>query len=398
MTDAPAGAPAPRFRVGIDASRAFRLPQTGTEVYSEQMVRAIARRASDHEFSLYVNLGRPPDWQLPGNMHWRCLPRRRRWTQVGLSREMRHNPPHLLFVPSHVLPVMHPRLSVVTVHDVGFLLHRDAYRLSNWLYLNASTAWMSRSAAVLLADSEATRRDLVRYYRADPARIEVVHLAASSEYRPRPAAEVDAVRKRYELPERYLLASGTIQRRKNLPFLVEAYARVAGSVEQDLVIAGKPGPDSERLRATIDRLGAGGRVRVVGSVSQADMPAVLSGARALLFPSLYEGFGMPAVEAMACGVPVVASRTSSLTEIVGGFGVLVDPDDLDGWALNIREVCREDRGVAILREQGLRRAGDFSWDRSAARVLQVFDRLLHRDYGYLPAVAPPRADPTAQRM
>jgi glycosyltransferase involved in cell wall biosynthesis len=378
LDPAPASVAVPRSGrvIGIDASRAFRYPQTGTEVYSEQLIRGLMRQESAHRFLLYVNRAEAPDWDVPAGFEWRCLPQQRLWTQMRLSREMWRRPVDALFVPSHVLPAVHPPVSMVTVHDVGFLFHRDAYRRSQWLYLNWSTAWMSRAANALLADSEATRDDLVRYYRADPSRIHVVYLACSEAYRARGGEEVAAIRARHELPERYMLASGTLQRRKNLPFLVEAFGRVAGGVPDTLVIAGKDGPDRIRVEHRIAQLGLQNRVRLIGSVPQSDMPALLTGARALLFPSLYEGFGMPAVEAMACGTPVLAARTSSLTEIVGGFGLLADPDDIDAWARLIRELAHEDRGHSILRAQGLRRAAEFSWDRSARRVLDILDTLL----------------------
>ena len=324
--------------IGVDASRALTAHPTGTEMYSLQLIRTLVRMDGGHRFRLYTN-GRPSKglfWQgsQPAHVEVRSIPFPRLWTHVRLSGEMLADAPDVLFVPAHVLPLIHPHSSVVTVHDLGYLYYPEAHRRGARRYLDWSTAWNARHASLILADSEATRADLVRAYGADPARVRVVYLGHQ-------VVAGDGRTAGDDLPARvgprgrYLLYVGTLQPRKNLQRVVAAFARVAGTplfTGVNLVLAGRTGWLSEGIFAEVERFGLRDRVLFPGYVADADLPALYRNALAYVFPSLYEGFGLPVLEAQGCGVPVMTSNNSSLPEVAGDAALLVDPHDVDAIA------------------------------------------------------------------
>jgi len=222
------------MRIGIDASRATAARRTGTENYSLHLIRALLALDGPHEFRLYFNQPPPPDL-FPVDVEQRVIPFPRLWTHVRLSWEMARQAPDLLFVPSHVLPLIHPRRSVVTVHDLGYHYYPETHTLSQNLYLRASTRFNARAAARLVADSEATRRDLMRYYGTPGDKISVVYPGRDESLAPvRDAALLAAVRERYGLRGSYLLYVGTLHPRKNLARLVQAFGALGpgGPVER----------------------------------------------------------------------------------------------------------------------------------------------------------------------
>jgi glycosyltransferase involved in cell wall biosynthesis len=371
--------------IGIDASRATREQRTGTEGYSLHLIRALLELDQHNEYVLYFN--RPPRPGLfPASPRWRArvMPCPRLWTHVRLSLEMLAAPPDVLFVPAHVLPIVHPRRSVVTVHDLGYRHEPQAHRPLDRLYLELSTRYNARAASQVIADSAATKRDLVQLYGTDPQRITVVPLGVDELFQPvNDAARLAAVRAQYGIPGDYLLYVGTLQPRKNLVRLIEAWNKIRNSNFEIrnwvLVIAGKRGWLYEEIFATVQRLGLEGQVLFPGYVPEEDLPALLSGATAFVLPSLYEGFGLPVLEAMACGTPVIAANVASLPEVVGDAGLLVDPLDTDALAAAMQRLLTDAAPStplraslrAELRQRGLARAKLFSWPRCAWETLAV---------------------------
>jgi len=236
-----------------------------------------------------------------------------------------------------------------------------------------------RAARAVIAISESTRRDLVRYVHADPQRITVTPLAADARFKPQPESEINRVRQAYALPDRFILYVGINKPPKNLPRLIEAYARLAAddpALNYACVLAGawdKRYPESKE-RAV--ELGIGDRVRFLGPVPDSDLPALYAGAELFVTASLYEGFGLPALEALACGAPVACSNTSSLPEVVGEAGLLFDPLDVDAIAVAIRRAMSDPQLRAELRRCGLKRAAQFTWDRVAQQTVEVYRRLI----------------------
>ena len=358
--------------IGIDASRMAWARRTGTEQYTAHLLEAIAHVEGSRGLRLYFNrLPQPrPEW-LAG-LDVRVMPFPRLWTHVRLSWEMARRPPDLLFVPAHVLPLVRPRRTVVTVHDLGYLYFPQAHTRRQRLELHLSTAWNARVATRVLVSSAATKADLVRHYRTPPERIHVVPFGVEPRFRPTPEPAALA---RYNLPPRYLLYLGTLQPRKNLERVLEAYAGLPGDAPP-LVLAGARGWYFERIAAAIATLGLGERVLLPGYIADEDVPAVLTAAAALVYPSLFEGFGLPALEAMACGTAVVAARTSALPEVVGEAGLLVDPLSGEEIAAAMQRLLQDEALRSELGRRGRERAALFTWDRCARETLAVIEDAL----------------------
>lgn len=365
--------------VGVDASRSVSPQRTGTENYTLHLTRALAEQAGERRLRLYFN-ARPPAGLLPqtAQVQQRVMPWPRLWTHLRLAAELVRHPPDVLFVPGHVLPLVCPVPGVVTVHDLGYLTYPNMHRRFQRWYLNTTTQRHVREAAHLLVDSDATRRDLIAYYGTDPTRITVVYPGLDPRFKP--VGDPDrqaAARACYGIGSDYVIHVGTLQPRKNIGRLLDAFEQlirlpstVYGSQLQ-LVLVGKVGWLADSLTARVN--GLGNRVVLIGHVPQADLPALVSGARALVMPSLHEGFGFPVLEAMACGTPVVAADASSLPEVVGDAGLLVDPYSAADLCAALERVLADSDLRAELRRRGQARAREFTWRRTAQQVWQVLE-------------------------
>ena len=360
--------------IGIDASRTVATERTGTENYSLFLIRALLQLDRQNRYRLYFN--QPPARDLLAaaeNVEQRAIPFPRLWTHLRLSREMATRPPDVLFVPAHVLPLVHPRRSVVTVHDLGYLYYPQAHTRRARMYLQWSTTYNARSAAHVIADSQATKDDLIRHCNTPAEKITVIYPGLDPTFAPvQDAARLAAVRARYGFVAPYVIYVGTLQPRKNLTGLLEAFSNLVGQRRDlHLAIVGKKGWLYEPLFAQVRQLGLEERVHFPGYVPQADLPALLSGARAFVLPSLYEGFGFPILEAMACGTPVVCSAVASLPEVAGDAAILVNPQDTLQLVQALARVLDDD----VLRQQlavrGLDRVKLFSWERCAQQTLGV---------------------------
>ena len=368
--------------IGIDASRAVAGRRTGTEHYSANLLRGLSRlpEARDYRFVLYANAQSEAEareglgFELPPSWEVRALPARRLWTHVKLSREVTARPPDVLFVPSHVVPVRHPKRTVVTIHDLGYLYYPQAHKFMSLIYLRLSTRFSARAASRVIAVSEATKHDLVKRYRIGARKIRVVYHGREPEFAPvRDEARIAEVAARYGVGRFYCLHVGTLQPRKNLSMLVESWARLRGKVKEppQLLLAGKAGWLYKSLFEAVQSRELGELVKFADYVEQADLPALYSGALALTFPSLYEGFGLPALEAMSCGTPVLASKTSSLPEVVDDAGLLLYPHDPEAWSDAVLRLMENPKLRQSLSQKGLERAAQFTWERCARQTLGV---------------------------
>jgi len=268
-------------------------------------------------------------------------------------------------------------LKVLTVHDLApFVLGRRYMNRRHWLTHRLFLPPLVRRADHVITDSEHSKRDIERILGLPSERVTAVHLAAGSSFSPRPDAEIAAVRARYRLPEHFVLFVGTIEPRKNLPRLVQAFERVAGRLHDlALVIAGGLGWEYRPLLRAIEASPVRERILLPGRVAQEDLPALLSGATAFAYPSLYEGFGLPPLEAMQCGCPVVTSNSSSLPEVVGDAALTVDPRSPDELAEALVRISTDRELQSQLRERGLRRSRLFSWEACARETVAVYDAL-----------------------
>jgi len=365
------------MHIGIDASRAAIATRTGIEWYSLQVIRRLVMLDPTDTFTLYSRLPLPAEIPVnPPRVRARVMPFPRLWTHLRLSWELARRPPDVLWVPAHVLPLIHPRRSVVTIHDLGYLRYPEGPAP----YLRLSTVWNARTATHIIAVSETTKADLMRELHVAPDRITVVYPGVDERFRPvSDPATLRAMRERYGLTGPYVLYLGTLRPRKNVVRLVEAFAQVSLSLQGDgekphLVIAGRKSSYYDQVRAVVTRLGLSDRVIVPGYVSADDVPLLMAGARLFVLPSLYEGFGVPVVEAMACAVPVVCSTTPALAEVAGRAALLVDPTDTAALAQAMHRALTDESLRRELIAWGLERASSFSWDRCAAETLTVLRR------------------------
>ena len=371
--------------IGIDASRALRAQRTGTERYALEIIRHLLAlpAAAAHTWRLYVDHPLPADLfagplaPAPVAQFESCLlPAQRLWTHRALATEVLQRPPDLLFIPAHVLPLRLPAQfppSVVTIHDLGYHYFPCAHTRFQRLYLPLSTRWSAWAATQLIAVSGSTAQDLQRLYHVPPGRIAVIHEAWTPGKQPLSTpAPVLA-----QLPPHYALYVGSLQPRKNLVRVLHAYGKlvsIAASIPA-LVIAGAAGWGGEDLHALATRLGLANRVHLLGYVAEEQLPALYCGAHFFCFPSLFEGFGLPVLEAQYYGVPVMTANNSSLPEIAGEGALLVDPTDVDAIADAMLRLSQDEALRQRLIAAGHENVKRFSWAKAASETLALFVRV-----------------------
>jgi glycosyltransferase involved in cell wall biosynthesis len=316
---------------------------------------------------------------------WRMSVLLAEYAGLGLDRWLRAG--DVFHATDHLQPPLKRSRLVFTVHDLIYLFYPQYHLPLNRWYLTLMLPRFLRRADAIIAVSRHTAHDVTRRMGIPPERLTVIHEGVSPAYRPiDDPARLAAVRRRYDLPERYLLYFGTIEPRKNVTGLLDAYAALLRQPGDwpTLVVAGRTGwlfaPVFERLRA----LGLEAQVRFTGWVDEADAPALMSGAEAFVYPSLYEGFGLPPLEAMACGVPVISSTASSIPEIVGGAGLLVDPMDTSALMQAMRAVLLDPDLRASLRARGPARAAAFTWEAAARQTLAVYESVVRGPRAHRP--------------
>ena len=362
--------------IGLDISRLAVTQRTGTEHYTRALLDALLALDRRNHYRLYYN--QMPDAlpTLPPNAALRSIPLPRAWTHARLSWEMIQAPPDVLFAPAHALPLAMPRRSVVTIHDLGFAHHPAAHTPAQRMYHRVFTPLSVHRATKIIAISHATKRDLIAMYDVPAAKIAVVYHGVEPRFKPLPRAAIAPVLQRYGIDQPFLLFVSTVQPRKNVARLIEAFARarrMLGDQPLRLVLAGKRGWLTEQIERRAAEVGVDEHVHFVGYVPDDDLPALLNGALAYVVPSLYEGFGMTVLEAQACGTPVLASNVSSLPEVVGDAGLLVDPLDVVAIANGMVRLVADGGLRTRLRERGLQHARQWTWERTAQQTLAVLE-------------------------
>jgi glycosyltransferase involved in cell wall biosynthesis len=366
----------PPLRIAIDASRTTIAARTGTENYALQLIRALLDLHPPHRITLYFReRSRPglfPDYP---NVKHEVIEVPRLWTHVGFAAALWADRPDVTFVPAHSLPFIFPGKAIATIHDLGYRFFPEAHPGFERRYLDLTTRTTARRATRILADSEATRRDLVSQYGVDAGKIDVVYPGVEG-LRRATDEQIAAVKAKYGLPDRYVLFLGTLQPRKNIKRLIEAFVcYVQNHVEDDisLVLAGKRGWLIEDVLSEVHNTHKS-HIVMPGYVADEDVAAVYSGALALVFPSLYEGFGFPVLEAMRCGTPVLCSNTSSLPELAGDAALLVDPLDVRAIADGMARLVSDSALRSDLTARGYHQAKQFTWRRAAQQTLAVLER------------------------
>jgi glycosyltransferase involved in cell wall biosynthesis len=317
----------------------------------------------------------PPEIRVDETIAVRTPPHHR-LERYALPWELRGSAFDVLHSPDFIAPRRGRWRSVITVHDLANLRFP-------WTLTGASRGYYGgirravREADAVIAVSEATARDLAELADARPEKVSVVYEAADPGLNPMPAAEAMAiVRERYGVEGPYILFVGTLEPRKNLPALLQAFSLLRREFPARLVVAGGTGWLSDEIFATARRLALADGVAFLGAIPPADLRPLYCAAQVLVLPSFYEGFGLPPLEAMACGTPVVVSNAGSLPEIVGDAGVIVSPEDPDDIAHGLGWVLGNERFRELLVERGFARAAAFSWDRAARETMAVYERVV----------------------
>lgn len=299
------------------------------------------------------------------------------WEQACLPRELVRRHVGLLHALAFVSPVLSRRPCVVTVYDVSFALFPDSFRRFNRWYLTAMTRHSVKRADAVIAISENTRADVIRLWGIPPDKVRVTYCGVDSTFRPLASDQVERFRQEKGLPARLVLFVGTLEPRKNVTRLVEAFAALkARGVPHKLVLAGAKGWFYRPVFEAVERLGLEDDVIFPGFVDRRELPLWYNAADLFVYPSLYEGFGLGPLEAMACGTPTVVSNRASLPEVVGDAGLLVDAEDTQGLADAIGEVLDSAALARQCRARGLERAARFSWERTARETVQVYESVL----------------------
>ena len=367
------------MRVGIDA-RLVHYTKAGIAQYIIHLIRGLAELDGATEYVvLQSRKDKAPFIQRPNFRRYPLwTPSHHRLEQVALPLEMRRLRMDLLHSPDFIPPFRRNCLSVITVHDLAFLMFPQFMTRESAKYYGQIDMAV-RNTDHIIAVSRSTADDIVRLLGISESRISVIHEAASPLFRPITAPEPLAqVRARYGVPEEFILFVSTIEPRKNLPMLLEAFRLVLDRYHSEarLVVVGKLGWLVDESLAAVKRLKLEKDILFLQEVPPEDLLHLYNSARALVMPSFYEGFGLPVLEAMVCGTPVIVSNVSSLPEVVGDAGMLVSPQDVEGMAVAMWRVLNDPRLRDEMRAKGLARAACFSWEKAARQTLEVYQEVL----------------------
>lgn len=374
------------MRVGLDYTPAVR-QGAGIGRLTRGLVHGLAQVDRENRYSLVVR-GLLPRVDLPSNFRLCRLPLSERlshivWYRLGLplAVDLFTGPLDVFHSPDYLLPPLRGGARVITVHDLTFLVVPQYAEPNLARYLARKLPRSIERATLVLADSEATRQDLLSLMRVPPEKVEVVYAGVDSSFAPvTDTARLEQVRAKYGIDGPFILNVGTLEPRKNLEGLLRAYAllRAEGRLPHRLVVAGGRGWLYQSLFALVEELGLGKAASFLGYVPDEDLPPLLSMAEVFVYPSFYEGFGLPPLEAMACGTPVVASRAPCLPEVLGEAALLVDPLDHQALAGAILRVLEDSELRRALLAKGRAQAAKYTWTAAAERALALYKRAVNQ--------------------
>jgi glycosyltransferase involved in cell wall biosynthesis len=365
------------MRIAFDGTT-LRPGRTGVGYYTEHLLHHLAEEGPEHQLSVLSNCGIDTTRPLPPSVRvtvsrWRAP--RMLWMQTMAPRMLRQCQADVAHFTNGMVPIASPVPTVVTIHDMSLTMYPRYHPVRRVLLNRPLVDLAARRADAIITVSQSAKRDITRLYGVDAERVHVVHEAAAPCFRRIVApAELARVRERYRLPARFILYVGTIEPRKNLPQLIEGFARRrrSGDLPHQLVCVGPYGWLSRQIEGQIEGLNVGGAIHFPGYVPFEDLPALYTLAEMFVFPSLYEGFGLPVIEAMACGAPVITGYVSALAEIAGGAVEHVGRLDAEALGDAMVSLARSRDRREQLSILGLHRARAFSWNRAARETLNVY--------------------------
>jgi glycosyltransferase involved in cell wall biosynthesis len=379
------------MRVGLDGLPLTSL-KTGVGHYTFELARALPRVEPSSSFEIIypstypainsIDNGKgvaPPDNLRLERVRVGLLGRH--WWSMGLPRYVRRHNVELFHGTNYDVPLGRPCATVLTVHDLSQLLHPETHARRSARRARRRLPLMARVADAIITPTESVRREVCENLRIGAEKVFAIPEAARACFRPLAFAETAALRRRLGIENDFLLAVGTLEPRKNLSLLVGAFEQITGEwlrSPTQLVIAGGRGWLSGSLFATIEKSPARDRILLTDYLHDEDLRALYASCRAFIYPSIYEGFGLPPLEAMACGAPVIASRIPALTETTGGAALLFDPQNADELAQKILELLADENARRKLSTAGQQRAAELSWANTARLTWDVYENALRR--------------------
>jgi glycosyltransferase involved in cell wall biosynthesis len=391
--------------IGIDGSRAFLKNRTGIEEYSYQVIKNLRKELESFEVFLYVRKKQEVDFELPKNWKMKTIGWPIFWTQAGLSLEMLFHPVKTLFVPAHTVPIIHPENTVVTIHGLEYEFCGQAYSAWEKLYMKTSIRKSCKWASRIISVSQNTKQDLMKLYKVPEEKIQVIYEGCSfchSGLDPESRIRTQILKQVQDDSRPYLLFLGRIEERKNIGNIVETFEilKEKYSIKHKLVLAGKPGFGYEHLKSRIQNMKSKNDIIELGFVSEQEKWELLKNAEVFVFPTQYEGFGIPILEAQSVGCPVVASNNSSIPEVVschserseespsitesfniaGSFAVaqddtcsalLVNPQNPTEIAEAVWKILSDEKIKKDLIEKGLENVKRFSWEKCAEEIAEI---------------------------
>lgn len=377
-------------RIGIDVTAAV-TQGGGIGRYTRELVQALAAiddRETYHLFYGKMPAHPPVPHPLPQktNFHLHPAPLNERWLyrlwyrlQLPLPIQWFTGELDLFHSPDFVLPPVRGSIpTLLTVHDLSFVHHPETFTPKLVNYLNRVVPASIQRATHILADSQSTKRDLIQLWQIPEQKITVLYSGVSPHFQPITENKyIRALRSKYNLGDQpYLLSVGTVQPRKNYQMLIRAFQPIAQKWHHNLVIAGSKGWLSDQIWAEVAAQGLEERVKLIGFVTDAEMPALYTAASLFLFPSLYEGFGFPLLEAMACGVPIITANSSSLPEVAGEATLQLSPHDQQSWTTSIHQLLQDKARRTKMVADGFRQVRQFSWQKAARQLLALYQTIL----------------------
>ena len=377
------------MRIGVDITAAV-TQGGGIGRYTRELIYALIKADKENEYHLF-SARQPAVLPVPDpvpageNIRYHQAPLNERWLyrlwyrlRLPLPVQLLTGSLDLFHSPDFVLPPVRGGIpTILTVHDLSFVHFPDTFTPALVNYLNKVVPWSVERATHILADSQATKDDLMNIWQVGAEKVTVLYSGVSGRFRPvTDKKQLAAVRKKYGLgSEPFLVSVSTLQPRKNFQMLIRAFKPVAEQQPHNLVIAGGKGWLYEEMLAEVEKQGLAGRVKFIGFVADSDLPALYSEASLMVFPSLYEGFGLPLLEAMACGVPVLSSNSSCLPEVVGEAAVQLSPTDQEAWSQMMNGLLADSGRRARMVAAGFLQARKFTWKKAAVQLLGIYREL-----------------------
>jgi glycosyltransferase involved in cell wall biosynthesis len=370
--------------IGIDASRAFIKQRTGIEEYSYQTIKNLRDKLNDHQVVLYMrkeqrSMIKDHLFALPANWRVKVIRWPYLWTQLGLSLEMFFHSMDKLFIPAHIVPLIHPRKTLVVVHGLEYECVPEAYSFWERIYMRLSIKFSCRFAQKIIAVSENTKKDLINLYKVPSGKIEVIYEGYDADANFQfPISNFQSIFND-KISKPFLLSIGRIETRKNIEGILDAYKILVEKykIPHALVLAGTPDYGYEIIKLKIQNYLKIKNLKLkiieLGYVSEIQKRHLLSNAAVFLFPSFYEGFGLPILEAQSAGVPVVASIEASIPEVAGEGALLIDPKNSEAIAEGIYKIISDENLRNEMIKKGRENVQRFSWDKCATQIARILE-------------------------